>query len=122
MLTAVICGLLCGARGYTGIAEWLHDLLVDVWHWMGHTRRPPKLDAFRDLLMKLDPEVLEQALKEWIANDLQLQIDDAESTNIEVISIDGKTLCGTLRPFYQSGSFIERSGSKNGLCAGSVSS
>ena len=30
MLTVVVCGLLCGARGYNGIVEWLHDLPVDV--------------------------------------------------------------------------------------------
>lgn len=118
MLTAVVCGLLCGARGYTGITEWLHDLPVDVWHWMGYTRRPPKLDAFRDLLMKLDPEVLEHALKEWIANDLQLQIDDTESTDVEVISIDGKTLCGTLRPFTRAVHLLSAVDQKTGCVLG----
>lgn len=54
----------------------LHDLPVDVWHWMGYTRRPPKLDCFRDFLMKLDPEVLDQALSEWIVNELQLDLDE----------------------------------------------
>ena len=99
MLTAVVCGLLCGVRGYTGIVEWLHDLPVDVWHWMGYTRRPPKLDCFRDFLMKLDPEVLDEALSQWIDNDLQLEIDESETTELEALSIDGKTLCGTLRKF-----------------------
>jgi hypothetical protein len=79
--------------------EWLHDLPVDVWHWMGYTRRPPKLDCFRDFLMKLDPEVFDRALNEWIENDLQLEIDESEATELEALSIDGKTLCGTLRKF-----------------------
>ena len=118
MLTAVVCGLLCGARGYTGIVEWLHDLPVDVWHWMGYTRRPPKLDCFRDFLMKLDPEVLENALKEWIANDLQLQIDDEESTDIEAISIDGKTLCGTLRPLTRAVHLLSAFDQKTGCVLG----
>lgn len=99
MLTAVVCGLLCGARGYSGIVEWLHDLPVDVWHWMGYTRRPPQLHCFRDFLMKLDPEVLDQALSEWITHDLQLDLDELESTELNAVSIDGKTLCGTLRRF-----------------------
>ena len=68
MLTAVVCGLLCGNRGYSQLVEWLHSLPVDVWHWMGYTRRPPKLDCFRDLLMKLDPATLETVLADWITS------------------------------------------------------
>jgi hypothetical protein len=96
MLTAVVCGLLCGNRGYTSLVEWLHDLPVAVWHWMGYTRRPPKLDCFRDLLMKLDPAVLERVLSEWISEVVGVEEDPEE---IEGLSLDGKTLCGTLRPF-----------------------
>ena len=96
MLTAVVCGILCGNRGYSALVEWLHDLPVDVWHWMGYTRRPPKLDCFRDLLMRLDPEVLEKALRKWITEDLKLSLDEEE---LSAASLDGKTLCGTLRPF-----------------------
>lgn len=96
MLTAVVCGVLCGARGYLGVVEWLHDLPVDVWHWMGYTRRPPKQDCFRDLLVKLDPKVLETALRSWVSDDLQLRTDER---SLSVVSLDGKTLCATLRPF-----------------------
>ena len=96
MLTAVVCGLLCGNRGYTSLVEWLHDLPVAVWHWMGYTRRPPKLDCFRDLLMKLDPAVLERVLSEWIAEVVGVEGD---SEDIAGLSLDGKTLCGTLRRF-----------------------
>lgn len=95
MLAAVVCGVLCGARGYETLVEWLHDLPVDLWHFLGFTRRPPKKDAFRDLLMKLEPERLEQALCEWISQDLQLDVQDG----VQGLSFDGKTLCGTLRPF-----------------------
>ena len=96
MLTAVVSGLLCGNRGYKAIAEWLHDLPVDVWHWMGYTRRPPQQDCFRDLLMKLDPAVLEDVLATWMSEALKLDLPTPE---VAGISIDGKTLCGTLRPF-----------------------
>jgi hypothetical protein len=96
MLAAVICGLLCGARGYDSLVEWLHDLPVDFWHFLGFTRRPPKKDAFRDLLMKLEPAVLDDVLAEWIAQDIQ---KDEVSNSVQGVSIDGKTLCGTLRRF-----------------------
>lgn len=96
MLAAVVCGLLCGVRGYEPLVEWLHDLPVDFWHALGFTRRPPQKDAFRDLLMKLDPELLEGLLADWIREDLELDSSDAA---LSAISLDGKTLCGTLRPF-----------------------
>jgi Transposase DDE domain/DDE_Tnp_1-associated len=96
MLTAVVCGLLCGNRGYTQLVEWLHDLPVAVWHWMGYTRRPPKLDCFRDLLMKLDPPLLESLLSTWIHEALGLELN---AQQLQAVSLDGKTLCGTLRPF-----------------------
>jgi hypothetical protein len=95
MLTAVASALLCGNRGYKAIAEWLHDLPVDVWHWMGYTRRPPQQDCFRKLLMQLDPEVLETALSRWIRDTLGIELTDDD---LAAVSIDGKTLCGTLRP------------------------
>ena len=94
MLTAVATGLLCGNRGYTAIAEWLHDLPVDVWHGMGYTRKPPLQDGFRDLLMKLDPAVLEGVLTRWIEETLGLELSDED---LAAVSLDGKTLCGTLR-------------------------
>jgi hypothetical protein len=96
LLTAVICGILCGARGYSQIAEWLHEQTVDVWHWMGFRRRPPKLDCFRDLLMKLDPTALQETLQSWITADLGLSLTDEK---LSAVSIDGKTLCATLRAF-----------------------
>jgi len=96
MLTAVVCGLLCGNRGYTQLVEWLHDLPVAVWHWMGYTRRPPKLDCFRDLLMKLDPALLDAALASWTHEALGIKLSPDQ---LQAVSIDGKTLCGTLRPF-----------------------
>lgn len=96
MLTAVICGFLCGHRGWTGLAEWLHDLPVDIWHFMGFTRRPPKKDAFRDLLIKLDPAAFERAVRAWITTELQ-GLDQED--DLPAISFDGKTLCATLRSF-----------------------
>jgi hypothetical protein len=96
MLTTVVCGVLCGNRGYSQLVEWLHELPVAVWHWMGYTRRPPKLDCFRDLLMKLDPATLESTLAAWIHEALGIELN---AEQLQAVSLDGKTLCGTLRPF-----------------------
>ena len=96
MLTAVVCGLLCGVRGYEDLVEWLHGLPVDVWYWMGDTRRPPKKDCFRDLLIRLDPEALERVLRAWIETEFKLSENEVE---LSAVSLDGKTLCATLRAF-----------------------
>ena len=95
MLTTVVCSLLCGARGYEGVVEWLHDLPVDIWHWMGFTRRPPRKEAFRDLLIKLDPAELDRVLQQWVVTDLGLP---DETKTLVGISIDGKCLCVTVSP------------------------
>jgi hypothetical protein len=63
---------------------------------MGFTRRPPKKDGFRDLLMKLDPQVLEAVLTRWITEELKLP---ADQETLQAVAFDGKTLCGTLRDF-----------------------
>ena len=94
MWAAVVCGVLCGVRGSESLVDWLHGLPVDVWYWMGDTRRPPQKDCFRDLLMRLDPTVLETVLRAWIETDLKLSIDEDDLSGV---SLDGKTLCGTLR-------------------------
>jgi hypothetical protein len=63
---------------------------------MGFTRRPPKKDPFRDLLIKLDPVELDRVLQRWVVTDLGLP-DETET--LVGISIDGKCLCATLRPY-----------------------
>jgi hypothetical protein len=96
LLTAVICGLLCGARGYESLVEWLHALPVEFWHKIGFTRRPPKKDCFRDLLIKLDPDAFQLVVNRWINDVLKLEL---KPEDLQVFSIDGKVLCNTLTPF-----------------------
>lgn len=91
MLATVVCGILTGARGYTAIAEWIRLQDVQVWHWLGYTRKPPCANAFRDLLMSLNPGDLEAVLREWAVHLLGELPPD-----IQAVSMDGKTLCGTL--------------------------
>ncbi len=68
MLAATVCAILCGARGYTGIADCIGHQEVPVWHRLGFRRKPPTRNAFRNLLMALCPRQLEAALRCWIAN------------------------------------------------------
>jgi DDE family transposase len=91
MLATVVCAVLCGARGYEAIAEWIHAQLSDVWYRLGYFRTPPTGGAFRYLLMKLDPDVLEQALRRWITEHVA-----TSSEELVALAMDGKTLCSTL--------------------------
>lgn len=94
MLASIVCALLQGARGYTAIAEWLHDQDVGTWHALGFNRRPPKKGAFRKLLMAISPEPFEAVVRNWVAHCL----GTADlPTALQPTALDGKALCGTLR-------------------------
>lgn len=82
-----------GVGSDTELVEWLHDLPLDFIHKLGFTRWPPKLDCFRDLLMKLDPAALDQVLREWV----QECFPHAKDELLAVLSLDGKHLCGSAR-------------------------
>ena len=76
MLASVVCAMLQGARGYSAIAQWIHDQDVELWHTLGFTRWPPKLGAFRKLLMALSPTHFEGALADWTKGCLEVSAAD----------------------------------------------
>lgn len=92
MLAAVVGGILTGNRGYTAIAQWLKAQEPRFWRQLGFTRKPPCPHTFRDLLMAWPPEHLETALRKWIAGVL----GQPQPGELPAVSLDGKTLCGTL--------------------------
>lgn len=91
MLATVVCAVLCGARGYEAIAQWIHAQLPEVWYLLGYYRRPPTGGAFRYLLSKLDPAALEQVLRAWIVEQTDVTLQE-----LDALALDGKTLCSTL--------------------------
>ena len=100
MLTATVCGILCGVRSFRALSEWLQ--LQPLWfrHWLGFPRKTPSRFAFADLLAKLPPVVLEAALNRWLDGfDVELpegelsKLPESTFENTEVW--DGKTLRGT---------------------------
>ena len=92
MLTAIVCAILTGSRGYRAIAQWVRSQNVTVWQWLGFHRKPPCANSFRNLLLALKPEVLEAILRQWMAAAVQLPPPDA----VQAVAMDGKTLCNTL--------------------------
>jgi hypothetical protein len=94
MLAAVVCATLCGARGFKPVAQWLRAQEPATWHWLGFKRTPPCANCFADLLKLIDPEDLERAIRGWVD---QLDGVQVEDDSLQAVSIDGKTLCGTLQ-------------------------
>ena len=92
MLAAIVCGLLTGARGYQAIVQWTLAQGVRVWHWLGFQRRPPCANSFRNLLLAVAPEVLEDVLRQWTESILEQPLPD----EVRGTALDGKTLCNTL--------------------------
>jgi DDE_Tnp_1-associated/Transposase DDE domain len=92
MLTAIVCAILTGARGYRAIAHWVRSQNATVWQWLGFHRKPPCANSFRNVLLALDPEILEAILRQWMANVVELPT----SNEIRPIAMDGKVLRNTL--------------------------
>lgn len=92
MLAAIVCGILTGARGYKAIAQWARAQHATIGPWLGFQRRPPCANCFRNLLLTLDPEVLEAVLREW----MQAVLGKPLPKTLPGVSLDGKTLCNTL--------------------------
>ena len=74
MLATIICATLCGALGFK--------------------RKPPCANSFSQLLRLIDPEEFERVILQWVDTLEGIEIDDA---SLQAVSIDGKTLCGTLQ-------------------------
>ncbi len=98
MLMAVVCAILSGVRGGDAIAQWVRSLEVKFWHVLGFRRKPPCANTFRDLLGRISPAALEQALRKWITGTLDKPLEE----ELQSLSLDGKTLCGTLQPHVAS--------------------
>lgn len=98
ILASVICGVLSGQSGVAQIVQWLHAQPVEFWHVLGYTRRPPKETWFRKVLATLDPSAWEAVVVEWLGAEVSESTAVAATSELDVVSIDGKTLCGTMRP------------------------
>jgi hypothetical protein len=98
MLASVVCAVLCGARGVSAVVQWLHLQPVSTWHRLGFRRTPPKETCFTQLLARLPPEDFEGPLAAWLREGLGLGPDEPPAADGELrpLSVDGKTLCGTL--------------------------
>lgn len=100
MLTAACCAILCGAKGYAGIAQWARTQPIEWMHRIGFKRRPPCEGAYQRLFSALDASALEAVLATWTERLLERSPNaKAKSPNeLRPVSIDGKVLRGSGGP------------------------
>lgn len=99
MLATIVCALLCGSRSYSAITDWIHAQEPEIWHVLGFFRKPPTLNAFRQLLMRLSPAALEAALRPWVDGLLAESLPTDEA--LQPVAMDGKSLRGALSEYGQ---------------------
>jgi DDE_Tnp_1-associated/Transposase DDE domain len=116
MLAAVCCAILCGARGFKPIAQWVHDQQLDLIHALGFTRRPPKWGAFRKLLLSLDPIAFEAALSRWAEScSAELTQERRDTSTLEPVALDGKTVRGSISPHRKAIHLLSAMAHRSGL-------
>ena len=92
MLATVVGGILIGARGCEVISEWIRAQDPKTWHALGYFRKPPCANAFRKLLAKIDPSLLEDLVRQWVA----ALLGEPPREKLSGLSLDGKTARSTL--------------------------
>lgn len=83
---------LCGMRGYKAMAGWAQDLGDKALARLGCRRVEgryvvPSESVIRDVLIRVDPAVLDRALQQW--NEAFAPIDQS-------LAVDGKTMCNAI--------------------------
>ena len=92
VLALASAATLCGMRGYKAISEWVDDLgpkaleRFGVRRRNGHPRRPSR-SAMRSVLIRVDPDQLDAALRAW---------HETYGGGDSALAIDGKTLRGAI--------------------------
>ena len=92
VLAVGVCAVLAGARTFTAIAEWAHDLPAGVRIRLGLGRTVPSESTIRRVLQAVDAEALDAVVSAWLATHVT-QSTPAPAGR-RAIAIDGKTARG----------------------------
>lgn len=92
VLAISAAAVLCGVRGYKAISEWANDLGQKArerfrCRYRNGRYEVPSRTRIRDVLTRVDPVLLDRALKDWNA---QYAATD------EGLAVDGKTMCNAI--------------------------
>jgi predicted transposase YbfD/YdcC len=103
ILAIGVGAVLGGARTYTAIAEWAHDLPVGVRVALGMRRRAPSESTIRRTVQAVDAEALDQTVSAWLATrptspPTSPAAMPAVRPAVQVIALDGKSARGARGP------------------------
>ena len=85
VLVIAICGAICGANHWTGIAAYGRAKEAWLRTFLELPEGIPSHDTFNDIFMKIDPEYFEKCFVSWVSSISRLLPG-------EVVAVDGKTL------------------------------
>ena len=97
VLAIGVGAVLAGARSFTAIAEWAHDLPVGLRLRLGLGRVPPCETTIRRILQAVDAQALDVALSAWLIAGSAARAT-APIPGRRVIAIDGKSARGARGP------------------------
>jgi hypothetical protein len=92
VLAVGVRAVLAGARTYTAVAEWAHDLPIGVRVRLGLGRVAPSESTIRRILQAVDAEALDAAVSAWLSHK-----SAALEQVVRVIALDGKSARGARR-------------------------
>jgi DDE_Tnp_1-associated/Transposase DDE domain len=114
ILALVCCAIMCGAKGYTAIAQWAQDQDIELMHRLGFTRKPPKMGGIRKVLIALNLKAFEDALTRW-AEWLLGRPVSTELLPPEPFALDGKTARGSFDGLEKAVHLLSLLAHKSGL-------
>ena len=105
---------LCGMRGYKDMAEWAQDLGKKArqrfrcrYCSVGKEYSVPSMSIIRDVLIRVDPSHLDEALQRW---------NEDHGQRDESLAIDGKTMCGAINEQGHKAHVMSVIGHQSSIC------
>jgi len=92
LLAGACAAILCGAKSFDAIAQWVRLQDLALMHRLGFTRTPPTAGAYRYLFLLLDVAAFEEALRRCAEPLLP-----AAAEQLRPAALDGKTARGSRR-------------------------
>jgi len=112
VLSIATAAILCGMRGYRAMSDWAKGLSPNARARFGCRYRNkkyivPSESIIRDVLIRVDPVELDQALQEW--NEQYGSVDES-------LAIDGKTMCNAIDEDGRQAHIMSAVGHQSGQC------
>ena len=112
VLSIAAAATLCGMKGYKAMAGWAKDLGEKARGRLGCRRVDgqyvvPSESIIRDVLIRVDPAVLDAALQKWNA---------AFAPQDKCIAVDGKTMCNAIDDKGQQIHIMSAVGHQSAVC------